>query len=150
MDLGSGCGVPGLLMGLISAGDWILAESERSKGEFLRTTASSLGAKNVRVASERGETVLQGTQVRSIVARAVGPVDRIYSWIRNCSTWNNLVLLKGPGWAAEWERLNSGAFKGELLLEKKWDYTVGHENKQRTIVRLARKKVPRGTTPSKK
>ena len=37
------------------------------------------------------EEFLLNHQVETIVARAVGPVDRIFGWIRTCSTWNNLV-----------------------------------------------------------
>ena len=43
MDLGSGCGVPGVLAAILSPGiRWILAESERSKAEFLQATVETL------------------------------------------------------------------------------------------------------------
>jgi 16S rRNA (guanine527-N7)-methyltransferase len=148
VDLGSGCGVPGLLAALISGGSWVLAESEGRKAAFLQETAHTLGlAGRVRVHSGRLESWLKAEKapVGSIVARAVGPVDRIFSWIRECSTWNSLVLFKGPGWSEEWASFESGPHKGELQVSRAHAYLAGPESKQRVLVRLER--VPRGTRP---
>jgi 16S rRNA G527 N7-methylase RsmG len=81
--------------------------------------------------------------VKSVVARAVGPISRIYTWIRPCSTWNNLVLLKGPRWEEEWAEIQGGRYKNELKWVDSYKYTVGAEKKQRIIVKIER--VPRGT-----
>ncbi len=143
MDLGSGCGVPGLLAGIIQNDSWIVVDSEARKAEFLRDTIEQLGMKNVRAVSGRGEKILGSTQVRSIVARAVGPVTRIYTWFRECSTWNTLVLLKGPGWDAEWAEFQLSPHRNELKWADTHEYRVGPEEKRRRIVRLVR--VPRGT-----
>jgi 16S rRNA (guanine527-N7)-methyltransferase len=143
MDLGSGCGVPGLLAAIVGGSQWVLAESERHKAEFLFRMTRELNLTSVRVVADRGESYLSENSIRSVVARAVGPVDRIYGWLHERSTWNNLVLLKGPGWKAEWENFNHSRFKGELMIEKSHEYSVGDENKQRILVRLGR--VPRGT-----
>jgi 16S rRNA (guanine527-N7)-methyltransferase len=144
MDLGSGCGVPGVLAAVVSGNRWILAESERHKAEFLFRCVRELGLTNSQVVADRGESFLQENAVQTVVARAVGPVERIYAWLRPCSTWNTLVLLKGPAWKSEWETFEKSKFRGELLLEQVREYRVGDENKQRIIARLRR--VPRGTS----
>jgi 16S rRNA (guanine527-N7)-methyltransferase len=103
MDLGSGCGVPGLLAAILEEGRWVLAESEGRKADFLKRAVEILDLPGVEVFSGRAEAYLGGRSVETIVARAVGPVGRIFSWIENRSTWNNLVVLKGPGWDVEWK-----------------------------------------------
>lgn len=150
MDLGSGGGVPGLLAALIRPDPWILADSETRKADFLSECVArwNLGER-VRVVSGRAEEFLAKCDPksgpRSIVARAVGPVSRIYSWIRTCSTWNNRVLLKGPRWEEEWAAFLDEKGRNQLSLGPSHNYLVGKENKQRIIVRLNR--VPRGTKP---
>jgi 16S rRNA G527 N7-methylase RsmG len=86
---------------------------------------------------------LNENTVQSVAARAVGPVDRIYGWLSPCSTWNNLVLFKGPAWKTEWEALSKTKYRNHLKVEALHEYVVGSENKQRVIVKLSR--VPRGT-----
>lgn len=144
MDLGSGCGVPGLLSAVLDDRKWILAESEGRKAAFLESAAHELGLnERVRVFSGRAEIFLKKQPVDTIVARAVGPVERIYAWIRDCSTWNNLVLFKGPSWEREWGEFEVGRYSGELKIASARDYVVGEEKKQRKIIHLLR--VPRGT-----
>ncbi len=143
MDLGSGVGVPGLLCALIQPEAWVLAESEGHKADFLSRTVQKLGLDRVQVVAGRAETYLKKNTVRSVVARAVGPVDRIYGWLENCSTWNTLLLLKGPRWTTEWGEFQKSRKKCPLGVTGQHEYAVGSENKQRIIVRLQR--VPRGT-----
>jgi 16S rRNA (guanine527-N7)-methyltransferase len=148
MDLGSGGGVPGLLAALVSPDRWVLADSEGHKAAFLSRSVEKFGlSEQVRVFSGRAEkyldTVPPSEAPKSIVARAVGPVERIYSWIRPCSTWNNLVLLKGPRWDEEWSEFQKGRYRNELKWVDSFKYEVGSEKKQRIIVKIAR--VPRGT-----
>lgn len=144
MDLGSGCGVPGLLFASLTRDprekNWLLAESEARKADFLRSTAVRLSLADVRVIGQRAEQVLKAERVSTIVARAVGPVERIYGWIRNCSTWNTLILFKGPGWREEWGKWQASKYKKELRLVQEHRYTVGEgEGKRdRTLVLLER------------
>jgi 16S rRNA (guanine527-N7)-methyltransferase len=143
LDLGSGCGVPGLLSACASENEWLLVDSEARKADFLQRAVSDLGLGHVKVKAGRAEAVLKAAKVESVVARAVGPVLRIYPWIRKCSTWNTLVLLKGPGWDAEWADFLGSSYKKELRIESTHEYRVGADQKVRKIIRLAR--VPRGT-----
>ncbi len=143
MDLGSGGGVPGLLCAAIDPNPWFLVDSEKRKADFLGRAAHSLGLDDVQAVPERAEAFLQEETVGCITARAVGTVEKILSWIAVCSTWNKLILLKGPGWKEEWENLQKSRFRRDLVIEATHEYSVGPENKQRVIVLL--KRVPRGT-----
>ena len=142
MDIGSGCGVPGLLAALMSEGEWVLSESEVRKAQFLEKAVEALGLRDrVRVTAKRAEDYLKENNVPCLAARAVGPVDRIYTWIRgskHCSTWNNLILFKGPSWEEEWDRFQASKYKKELSIQKIHSYEVGVEKKKRVLVFLSR------------
>ena len=142
-DLGSGGGVPGLLAATIRPDSWVLIESEQRKAQFLQKSSQELGLPNVKVLADRGEKVIASVKLGSVVARAVGSVDKIYAWLMKSSTWNTLVLLKGPGWDEEWAAFSKSKHGKHLELVSSHAYTVGPENKRRVIVKLRR--VPRGT-----
>lgn len=139
MDLGSGVGVPGLLVALISDGNWVLAESEVRKADYLQRAVQHLDlSSQVTVTAGRAEDYLKDHRVSTIVARAVGPVERIYGWIRGCSTWKTLVLMKGPSWKEEWARFQLTKFRRELKVRGETQYEVGPEKKSRCIVEILR------------
>ena len=149
MDLGSGGGVPGLLHQMIFQKPWILCDSEKRKAEFLQRVISEYPITGAQVVNIRAEEWLSaGGQVDQISARAVGTVDKIFSWIRKCSTWNKLILLKGPGWEEEWKKFTSKSRKNPpLKIVGEYRYEVGAEKKRRVIIQLERKttNVLRGT-----
>ncbi len=138
LDIGSGGGVPGLLCALIEPKEWVLTDSERSKAEFLSKTILEMGHSGVSTAAERAEDVLKRQSVGSVVARAVGKIEKIYGWIEKCSTWNNIVLLKGPGWEEEWDEFLHSRHRSKLRVSGEHRYVVGPESKKRVIVRLVR------------
>lgn len=143
LDLGAGMGVPGLLTAILyGTGEgktWVSCDSEGRKAEFLQRMVEHFHLDGVSTAAIRAEEVLSTHQIGSVVARAVGPVSRIYAWIRTRSTWNNLILLKGPKWAEEWADFQTTPQRNQLILDGQYTYTVGAEEKARIIVRLRRK-----------
>jgi 16S rRNA (guanine527-N7)-methyltransferase len=143
MDLGSGAGVPGVVCAWVGGGDWVLAESEGRKAEFLQSVVDTLPLKTARVFSGRAEKYLKTQTVESVVCRAVGTVGKILGWIEKCSTWNNLILFKGPGWEKEWEEFQKkdARLAKQIQVASTHEYVVGTENKRRLIVNL----VPRRT-----
>jgi 16S rRNA (guanine527-N7)-methyltransferase len=148
LDLGSGAGVPGLVAAILDEQKWVLTESEGKKADFLARANRRLGLQvQVSVFAGRAENYLKQNSVGSIVSRAVGSVEKIYGWIRNCSTWNNLILMKGPSWQKEWGEFQAGRLAGELTVYNEHPYSIGPEQKSRTIICLTRnsKNVPRGT-----
>lgn len=83
LDLGSGAGIPGLILAIAGAARDIqvdLIESNARKGAFLTETARLTGA-NARVRTARVEAVIAdyvGTDV--VCARALAPLDRLLDW----------------------------------------------------------------------
>ncbi len=139
VDLGSGCGVPGLLAAVIAPGDWTLVESEKRKADFLQRAVDELSLHaQVQVRAERLEGYLKNHTTHSIVARAVGTVEKIYSWISKCSTWNTLILLKGPSWDEEWNQFENSRYRGKLRILGIHSYHIAESGRERKIIKLIR------------
>jgi len=151
LDLGSGAGVPGLLCACLdsptSLRKWTLVDSEKKKADFLTAAVMQLGLTGaVSVVSGRGEVFLANTkETFAIVAKAVGPVGRIYSWIRECSTWNKLVLFKGPAWNEEWASFQLETPKSGLKVINQENYSSLDGLHARKIITIERNNVPRRT-----
>jgi 16S rRNA G527 N7-methylase RsmG len=92
----------------------------------------------VEVFGGRAEVFLRKHRVESVVARAVGKVEKIFGWIQECSTWNKLILLKGPGWIEEWQEFEGSKFRKKLRVVGEHRYQVGASEKSRVIIALER------------
>lgn len=138
LDIGSGCGVPGLLAAAIdtdSSRKWILVESEKKKAVFLQRVAEELNLiHTVSVIPERVEDIISSVGPTAVIARAVGPAEKIASWIWNCSTWNNLILFKSVGWEAEWLAASKTKYGKKLTISQTHKYDA--DGKNRVLVSL--------------
>ncbi len=140
LDIGSGCGVPALLAAAIDLDPnrvWFLTESEKSKAEYLKLSTQELGLKRVSTLSDRVESVIQVIKPDTVIARAVGKVDKIAGWISNCSTWNNLILFKSKGWEEEWAEAKNTRFGKKLTVTHTHEYSSG--DKYRVLITLKKK-----------
>ncbi len=140
LDIGTGSGVPGLLAATLSVNSdrvWFLTDSERNKADYLLRAKEELGLARVSVFSDRVERVVDLVQPDTIIARAVGTVDKLASWVWNCSTWNNLVLFKSRGWEKEWAEAQLTRFGKKLTVIHTHDYSSN--GKTRLLVTLKRK-----------
>lgn len=140
LDLGSGAGIPGIPMACVVGGRWVISESERRKADFIqRAVAAVLPGGDVQVFGGRAEDYLRSSgPIDRIVSRAVGKVEKIYGWIRPCSTWNTLILMKGPQWEQEWAEFQETRFRRELKIQERHEYSVPANGHSRVLIRLQR------------
>ena len=92
IDLGSGPGLPGLVVAILSERPMLLVESRRRRCDFLRAVAAELALGHVEVAEaplERLATRLAAT----ISARAFAPLDRLIDLSARFSTESTRWLL---------------------------------------------------------
>jgi 16S rRNA (guanine527-N7)-methyltransferase len=100
-DLGSGGGVPGIVLAIARGdADVTLIESTRKKAEFLRGAAAELGLKNVTVLAERAEDVGRSALRQTFdvaVARAVATLVWLAEWMLPLvKTGGCALAMKGP------------------------------------------------------
>jgi 16S rRNA (guanine(527)-N(7))-methyltransferase RsmG len=140
LDVGSGSGVPGLLGAALCAESdrtWLLTESEKMKADYLARAIQELGLKRASAIPKRTEEIVGVYNPDTVIARAVGTVDKIANWIWSCSTWNNLILFKSKGWEKEWEEAKSTRFGKKLTVIHTHEYS--YDGKTRLLVSLKRK-----------
>ncbi|MDP9296670.1 MAG: 16S rRNA (guanine(527)-N(7))-methyltransferase RsmG [Actinomycetota bacterium] len=99
IDLGSGAGLPGVVLGLISpAVDVLLVESQRRRVAFLELVLERVGAPNLRVFAGRAEELPRGTSADLCFARAFAPMERSWAVAEPLlSERGRLVYFAGSG-----------------------------------------------------
>lgn len=115
VDLGSGAGLPGIVLAILSGAAVQMIESDQRKATFIRE-AARVTETPVHVRTARIEDVepLNGNVV---TARALAPLERLLPWVfRHLAPGGKSLLLKG----AEVDE--------ELTLSaKKWTMTLGRK-----------------------
>jgi 16S rRNA (guanine527-N7)-methyltransferase len=85
LDLGSGGGLPGIPLAILSPeSDFLLVDATTKKAKAMDAMAAELGLRNVRVANARAEDLLRTGGVKEkfdiVLARAVGPLADLVQW----------------------------------------------------------------------
>lgn len=92
IDLGSGAGLPGLVVAILSARPMLLVESRKRRCDFLRSVAAELGLAHVEVADAPLERV-ETRPATTISARAFAPLDKLLDLSARFSTESTQWLL---------------------------------------------------------
>lgn len=92
IDLGSGPGLPGLVVAILSARPMLLVESRKRRCDFLRAAADALDLKHVEVAEAPLERV-ETRPAATISARAFAPLDKLLDLSARFSTESTRWLL---------------------------------------------------------
>lgn len=102
VDLGSGGGLPGLVVA-ISKPDCLvtLVESDQRKAAFLRNAVREMSLKNVTILSARIEAV-DRLDAANVSARALAPLPQLMAYVdRHLVSDGVAWLMKGRNWQAE-------------------------------------------------
>lgn len=92
IDLGSGAGLPGLVVAILSTRPMLLIESRKRRCDFLRSVAAELGLTHVEVAEAPLERV-ETRPAATISARAFAPLDKLLDLSARFSTESTQWLL---------------------------------------------------------
>jgi len=115
IDLGSGAGLPGLVIAILSPAPITLVEPRRLRAEFLSGCAERLNLDNVVVVQAKAERV--GGSYDVITARAVASVDHLFAAARHLSHPGTIwVLPKGRSGELELAQARQ-AWQGRFSLE---------------------------------
>lgn len=106
VDLGSGGGLPGIVIAISQAGTttrFVLVESDKRKAAFLRQVVRETGLNNTTVLAERIETA-DPQEADIVSARALAPLPRLMPYLhRHLAATGRALLLKGRQWQTEVE-----------------------------------------------
>jgi 16S rRNA (guanine527-N7)-methyltransferase len=99
-DIGSGAGLPGVVIACLVEGLVTLVEPRRLRAEFLALAVSELGLNNVRIERAKAERI--SGKFDTITARAVASVDRLLGMCAHLShRGTHWVLPKGKSGKSE-------------------------------------------------
>ena len=117
LDIGSGAGLPGLIIAIISGNPMVLIEPRRLRAEFLRKTADALDlGPGVEVVQSKVEQVRHAA-ADIITARAVASVDRIFAMAEHLSHRGTIwILPKGRSAKSELDAARQ-TWQGDFRLE---------------------------------
>lgn len=105
-DLGSGGGLPGLVMAISKSDSdltFTLVESDQRKAAFLRTVIRETGLCNASVQTGRIEQV-QALNAAYVSARALAPLPKLMAYLdRHLAPTGRAFLMKGRQWQSEVE-----------------------------------------------
>lgn len=122
VDIGSGAGLPGVVLSILGCTGGVLVESSEKKCGFLVGVSRETGA-SFEVLNLRAESV-RGRRFERVVSRAAAPLDRLLLWSRPLlSPAGKCVFLKGERYEEEVSRARA-LFHFDLALFP----SVTHQN----------------------
>lgn len=139
LDIGTGGGVPGLILSIIRPDLKVsVCESVGKKARAVEAIVAEL-ALPVTVFPSRAEDVLELTTVDTIVARGVASLRKILTWLEpHWDAFDQLLLIKGRAWTEErGEARHYGLLKG-LELRKAATYTTPRTDAQSVVLQINR------------
>jgi 16S rRNA (guanine527-N7)-methyltransferase len=137
IEIGSGGGVPGLLLALLRPDLTVtLTESVGKKAKVLADIVKQLGVK-IRVEGVRAEQVLKQERYDATIARGVGPLEKLLTWLQpHWLSAGRLLAIKGPKWSEErGEARHRGLLHG-LELRKAAEYPLAGTASQSVILKI--------------
>ena len=143
LDIGSGGGVPGLLLAIIRPDLEIsLSESVGKRAKALAEFAETLSL-NVQIYNERAENLLNDLRFDVTTARAVGSISKICTWL--AGHWPNvgrLLATKGPNWINEEREAANSGLLDQVAIRLVSEYGPGGSDWKSVILELSAKRAP--------
>ncbi|CAD7338456.1 16S rRNA (guanine(527)-N(7))-methyltransferase RsmG [Sphingomonadales bacterium 56] len=117
IDLGSGAGLPAIVVAILSERPVLMIESRRKRIDFLNRLVGELSLNNAGVYGGRVESA-PASEAAVISARAYAPLDRLFSSALHLSTDKSLwILPKGRNAQIELEAARS-SWQGVFHVER--------------------------------
>ncbi len=143
LDIGSGGGVPGLLLAILRPDVEVsLAESTGKKAHALTEFAEALSL-NVLIYADRAEKLLLDFRFDVSTARAVGPLSKLCQLFED--RWphlGRLLAIKGPGWVEEERQARDAGLLAGVDLTVAAEYEPPEAGWKSTILELRAKRAP--------
>ena len=114
LDVGSGAGMPGIIIGLCCPEKKItLVDSVGKKTAFLKQTCAELKLSNITVINKRVEDITTNKLFDSIIARAFSDMQMLIDLTKH------LIVNKGTWYGMKSKKINEEEINTKYVLEKK-------------------------------
>jgi 16S rRNA (guanine527-N7)-methyltransferase len=137
LDVGSGGGVPGVLLGILRPDlEIALSESVQKKVKALASIVDELGLP-LAVHAGRAEVILEDLRFDALVARAVGPLWKICQWFQpHWASIGRILLIKGPRWVEERHEARERGLLRSIELRRVVAYPMAGTDSESVILQL--------------
>lgn len=137
LEIGSGGGVPGLLLAILRPDlSLTLTESIGKKAKVLSTIVKELGVP-ARVEAARAEAILKEERFDATIARGVGPLWKILTWLKpHWLSVGRLLAIKGPKWSDERGEARHRGLLHDLQLRKAAAYPLAGTSTESVILKI--------------
>ena len=137
LDVGSGGGVPGIVLAIVRPDLRVsLCESVQKKAAALEAMVAQLGL-DVPVYASRAEDLLEAATFDTLAARAVAPMRKILWWLQpHWDSFDQLLLIKGRAWVDERGEARHHGLLRDLELRKAAEYVTPQTDAVSVIVSL--------------
>ena len=143
LDVGSGGGVPGLLLAILRPDLEVnLTESVGKRAKALQEFADSLSME-VPIHHERAEKLLADFRYDVVTARAVGSISKLATLF--AGYWPNagrVLATKGPNWIREKHEAVDAGLLNDVELVVRAEYPTPGTDWSSTIIQLTAKRAP--------
>ena len=138
IDIGTGAGFPGIPLSIVLPHvQFTLIESVQKKARFVDAVADEIDLPNVRVLSDRAETMSPKGNSAVFAARAVAPITRLIPLFgRTFKHGARMLLYKGPDVELELAEAASELKQSRVAAEVLHRYELPHKLGTRTLVAL--------------
>ena len=144
MDVGSGGGVPGILIAILRPDIRLsLCEATGKKADVLRDIVDRLDLR-CHVIGARVQDALEENAYNTLTARAVGSLAKMLRWVQpNWQRFERLLLIKGPRWVDERKEARHLGLLRSIELRRLRSYQMPGTESESVILSL--KKSPNTT-----
>jgi len=130
LDVGSGAGLPGIIIGLCYPEKNItLVDSVGKKTTFLKQTCAELNLRNITIINKRVEDITTNKLFDSIIARAFAEMQVLMDLTRH------LIEDKGAWYGMKSKKFNEEEIGTNLVVEKR-DIVVPYLDAERYLVKI--------------
>ena len=140
LDVGTGGGVPGVVLAIIRPDLSVeLSESVGKRANAVSDIVERLGLP-VKVYNQRAEQVLANHKYNTLVIRAVAPLRKLLMWFEpHWGAFDRMLLLKGPAWVNERGEARHHGHLKNLSLRKLKSYPLPGNGVESVLLQVARK-----------
>ena len=137
LDVGSGGGVPGVVLALLRPDLQIsLSESVGKRAQALEAIVRALDL-SAPVYRDRAESVVEDLRFDALVARAVGPLWKICKWFEpHWHAFGRLLAVKGPRWVEERKAARERGLLKRVELRRAATYRMPGTDSESVILKL--------------
>lgn len=137
LDLGTGGGVPGVVIAILRPDvEVALCDSVGKKARAVEDIVRAIGL-DVPVYSARVQDLLEEHDFDTVVARAVGPLVKVLSWLQpHWGRFNRALFIKGPKWSDERHEARERGLLRDLSLRRLAHYPLEGTESESVILEV--------------